>query len=134
MQIPDFWNECEQDGTLDKLKSCSSHQDKLMIGFADGTSFTGQSYTYYIGTPYDGDALPDGYTTASLPERTWAVFRCVNLSDQATNEVAFKKIFSEFFPTSEYEPTQEYQLEVWPDDGHRHPDEIAEVWISVRKR
>jgi len=81
-----------------------------------------------------GVVAPDVYVLKDVPERTGDVFRCVNLSDKATNEVLFNKIYSEFFPSSEYEPTQEYQLEVWPDDGHHHPDKIAEAWVSVNKR
>lgn len=134
IKISRFWKTCEENGCLNNLKDRSSHEYKLIIGFADGTSYNGKSYLYYIGTPFEGDTVPDGYVIKDVPDRTWAVFRCVNLSDKATNKVLFKKIFSEFFSSSEYEPTQEYQLEVWPDDGHHHPDEVAEVWISVKKR
>ena len=134
VKIQKFWNKCKQDGILEELKGYSSHEDKLIIGFADGTSYTGKSYLYYIGTPFNGEAIPEGYTVKDVPERTWAVFRCVNLSDKATNKVAFKKIYSEFFPTSDFEPSMEYQLEVWPDDGNHHPDEVAEIWVSIKKK
>ena len=134
VKIPKFWAKCTQDGVIEKLKNYSSHENRLIIGFADGTSYTGKSYLYYIGTPFDGDTVPDGYVIKDVPEREWAVFRYVNLSDKATNKAAFKKIFSEFFPTSEYKPSMEYQLEVWPDDGTHHPDEVAEIWISVNKK
>ena len=133
IQISKFWERCRSDGTLQHLSDYSSHKDKLHIGMADGSSFNGESYMYYIGTPFEGDLVPNGYITKDIPERTWAVFRCVNLSDQSVNAEIFKKIYSEFFPTSDYEPA-EYQLEVWPDDGQPHPDEVAEVWIAVRKK
>lgn len=134
VKIPKFWKQTEQNGTLAELKKYSSHEDKLIIGFADGTSYTGKSYLYYIGTPFTGTVIPDGFIIKDIPEREWVIFRCINLSEETTNEVAFKKIFSEFFPTSEYEPSMEYQLEVWPDDGTHHPDEVAEIWISAKKK
>ena len=132
IKIPEFWDTCKKDGTLNQLNKLSSHANKLLIGFADGLSFNGKSYLYYIGTPYEGKIIPEGFVTLFIPERTWAVFRCVNLSDQSANEEIFKNIYSEFFPTSDYQPA-EYQLEVWPDDGQKHPKEIAEVWVSVIK-
>ena len=132
IKIPEFWDMCKKNGTLTHLSELSSHPNNLRIGFADGLSFNGKSYMYYIGTPYEEKFIPEGYVTLFIPERTWVVFRCVNLSDQSANEDIFKKIYSEFFPSSDYNPA-EYQLEVWPDDGRTHPKEFAEVWISVIK-
>lgn len=130
VQIPAFWDTCAADGTTARLRALSTAPDKALIGLADGASFDGASYLYYIGTPFDGGALPDGFTLRSIPASTWAIFRCVNLSDLTANEEIFRKIFTEFFPTSGYRPT-DLQLEVFPHDALTHAQHVAEVWISV---
>lgn len=131
--IPQFWDRCAEDGTIDELRSLSTSEHKLMIGVADGSSYNGESYQYYIGTPFDGETTPEGYVIFEIPSRTWVIFRCVDLSDQSVNANMFKKIFSEFFPTSDYKP-KEYQLEVFPDDGLAYKDVVSEVWVAVEKK
>jgi AraC family transcriptional regulator len=133
VQIPAFWDKCLEDGTVDTLRKLSASKDKLVIGMADGASFDGEGYDYYIGTPFDGIIVPDGYVTKEIPVRTWAVFRCVKLSDQEVNTEMFGKIFSEYFPGSEYSP-KDYQLEVFPDDALQYGDFVSEVWIAVEKK
>jgi predicted transcriptional regulator YdeE len=129
-----FWKRCHEDGTLTTLTEYSTSPDKERIGIADGSSYDGESYLYYIVTPYDRDIVPDGYIIKEILERTYVKFRCVsfNAANTADDEL-WRKIYSEFFPTSEYEPT-EYQLEVYPYADGSYPDDVAEVWITVRKK
>jgi AraC family transcriptional regulator len=133
VQVPAFWDKCLEDGTVDTLRRLSTSEDKCLIGMADGSSFDGESYTYYVGTPFEGREAPEGYVIKEIPAQTWALFRCVNLSEQDVNAEMFRKIYSEFFPTSEYSP-KEYQLEVFPDDALQYRDVACEVWIAVGKK
>lgn len=130
----EFWNRSSKDGTLTTLTALSTSPNKEHIGIADGSSFDGESYLYYLATPYDGEFVPDGYLTMELPERTWVKFRCISLGAENTADAEiWRKIYSEFFPTSDYKPA-EYQLEVYPYGDGRYADEIAEVWIAVRRK
>lgn len=133
VQIPGFWDECSKDGTIDTLRKHSSSPEKSLIGMADGSSYNGESYVYYIGTPFVRIEIPDGFMTKEIPSRTWAIFRCVNLNNQDTNSEMFRKIFAEFFPTSDYTP-KDYQLEVFPDDSLQYGNIVSEVWIAVEKK
>jgi len=139
VQAGKFWDRCINDGTLNALTEYSTSPEKEHIGIADGSSYDGESYLYYIVTPYSGDFVPDGYIIKELPARTWIKFRCVSfgLKDTADMEL-YRRIYSEFFPTSDYEPA-EYQLEVYPYgnpyiDGRSYKGNLAEVWIAVRKK
>lgn len=129
-----FWEKCREDGTLDALTNYSTSLDKEHIGIADGSSYNGESYMYYIVTPYVGDTIPEGYIVKELPARTWVKFRCItfNAANTADSEI-WRKIYSEFFPTSEYEPA-EFQMEVYPCGDGSYQGDIAEVWIAVRKK
>ncbi len=64
----------------------------------------------------------------------WVKFRCLSFDAMNTADAElWQRIYSEFFLTSEYEPA-EYQMEVQPYDDGNYPDNIAEVWIAVRKK
>ncbi len=139
VQADKFWDRCIVDGTLDILTQYSTSLEKEHIGFADGSSFDGESYLYYIATPYNGEFVPDGYIIKELPAHTWIKFRCVSFGVKDTADVElWRKIYSEFFPTSDYEPA-EYQLEVYPYgnpyvEGRSYKDNLAEAWVAVRKK
>lgn len=134
VQAGKFWERCIKDGTLDTLTKYSTSPDKEHIGIADGSSYDGESYLYYIATPYLDDDVPHGYIIKELPVRTWIKFRCISFGIKNTADTElWHKIYSEFFPTSDYEPA-EYQLEVYPYDDGRYKDDIAEAWIAVKKK
>jgi len=139
VQAGKFWDRCIKDGILDTLTKYSTSPDKEHIGIADGSSYDGESYLYYIVTPYDGNDILDGYIIKELPARTWIKFRCVSFGVENTADTElWRKIYSEFFPTSDYKPA-EYQLEVYPqgnpyNDGRSYKDNLAEAWIAVRKK
>lgn len=126
-----FWKQCRKDGTLKTLTEYSTSADKEHIGIADGSSCDGESYMYYIVTPFEGDEIPEGYIVKEIPERLWIKFRCLSLGakDTADSDL-WRKIYSEFFPASDYEPS-DYQAEVYPCGDGDYPNDISEVWISV---
>ncbi len=129
-----FWQRSGEDGTLDTLTHYSSSPGKEHLGIADGSSYDGEGYLYYIATPYDGDETPAGYLRKEIPERLWVKFRCLCLGAENTADAdIWRRIYSEFFPTSAYEPA-EYQLEVYPRGDGDYPDDISEVWIAVNPK
>jgi AraC family transcriptional regulator len=46
----------------------------------------------------------------------------------------WKRIFSEFFPQSEYEPVDTIDFESYPDGDTRSKDYVSEIWIPVKKK
>lgn len=55
VRADEFWKCCNQDGTLEELIDYYTSQNKELIGLADGSSYDGASYQYYIATPFDGE-------------------------------------------------------------------------------
>lgn len=134
VQADKFWDNCREDGTLAELTEYSTSAEKGWIGIADGSSFDGKSYMYYISTPYNKSVLPGGYTAIELPASEWMKFSCSSLGIENTaDKDIWQIIYSDILPASGYEPTG-YQLEVYPYGDGSYPDELSEIWISVNKR
>lgn len=126
-----FWERCAKDGTLEELLAFSTSINKEQIGVADGSSYDGESYFYYIATPFSDEKIPDGYGIKELPASLWVKFECADFSveDTASQEM-WSEIYSEFFPNSIYEPA-EYQLEVY---SNGEVNKGAEIWIAVKTK
>ncbi|MGM0168858.1 hypothetical protein IGI39_004613 [Enterococcus sp. AZ135] len=123
-----FWKKCDRDGTLKELWNYSSSPKKELIGLADGSSYDGEGYQYYIATLFDGEKIPKGYVIKEIPESLWIRFRGFAFDAEGSiNQELRTKIYSDFFPTLDYEPV-EYQLEVYLKGEKR---ENFEVWIAV---
>ena len=134
VQANSFWKQCGEDGVLKTLTACSSSPRREYIGIADGSSYDGESYLYYICTPFADGEIPDGYVVKEIPERLWAKFRCRDLGAENTADSdLWNRIYSEFFPASNYMPG-EYQLEVYPQGDGDYPDDISEAWIAVHEK
>lgn len=129
VRADEFWKCCNQDGTLEELIDYSTSQNKELIGLADGSSYDGASYQYYIATPFDGEEIPEGYVIKTIPRSTWLKVQSPD-ADGFIDQEIWSKIYSEFFPTTTYEPA-EYQLEVYPNGDMKKE---SEVWIAVQKR
>ena len=56
---------------------------------------------------------PAGWTRFTSPAGTWAVFGCTGPCDVATAE-HYRRIFSEWLPSSGYRLASEVSLEVYP--------------------
>lgn len=128
-----FWDKCKQDGTLRQLTAQSTSLDKELIGIADSTSYDGKSYLYYVATPFDGETVPDGFTTIILPAAMWIKFKCPSFALDTADKDIWTYIYSEFFPASKYEPS-EYQLEVYPCGDGNYSEDISEIWISANTK
>ena len=67
---------------------------KSFGGLWKDAAITDEEFSYFMGVRYDGEA-PDDMETLVIPVSTWAVFP--NIVD------AWKRLYSEWVPTSKYE-------------------------------
>ena len=130
-----LWKTSHKDGTLKILTEYSTSPDKELIGIMDGSAYdpADSSWLYYVATPYNGDAEPEGFVIKEIPARTWAKFRCFGMSDRDKDAEIWRKIYSEFLPTSDYD-SDLYAMEVYYYDDGNYSDDVAEVWIDVKKK
>lgn len=127
-----LWQQCNEDGTIQALAEYSTSPAKELIGLTDGSSFDGETGMYYVATIYDEGAIPKGYVVKEIPPRTWIKFMCRDLTERHADAEIWQRIYTEYFPTSDYIP-DEYQMVVYPARNGSYPDELGEVWVDVRR-
>jgi AraC family transcriptional regulator len=71
-------------------------------------------------------------TVLQVPATTWAIFRSIGLFPQALQET-WGRIYSEWFPSVEYELNDGPELLRTEHDELTDEDMVWEIWIPVRK-
>ncbi|MCM1022509.1 MAG: AraC family transcriptional regulator [Prevotella sp.] len=130
--IPAFWTKCHGDGTVKYLAENCRKDGVLggsVVGMCMEDSTVVKDFPYLVGAEYGGGDVPDGYKLVDVPAADWAVFEIDSLSEEhmpSAIQQAWHRIFSEFFPSSNYKPAGNFDLEVYPTDSYN-----GEIWISV---
>lgn len=134
MQIPALWARSCEDGTIPMLcrhLDPGSPLGEALVGVSLSDPEEGD-FDYGIGVASKSGQIEDGLSRVSLPAATWIVFPCRGKIPDAFFTL-IKRIYSEFFPTSEYQPNG-MCLEVYPGEKINMEDYYGEFWISVEKR
>ncbi len=133
-EVSDFWVQCQNDGTIGKL--CSNGKDGVedLLGLCEPEQKGEKTFRYGIGIECESDFVaPEGYEIWKLPAQTWVVFKCVGAMPHAIQEM-WKRVYSEFFPQSEYEPLDAVDYEAYPDGDTQDENYVSEIWIPVKKK
>ena len=132
--IPDFWARSHQDGTIKKLLDTTIDKT-FLYGICYGNSQeNAKTFDYAIATKWDKKSkVPDGFRKNTIPARIWAIFECKGAMPKAIQEL-WKKIVTEFFPTSGYQPTCELDIEVYSEGDMESSEYYSEIWIPVTKK
>lgn len=132
--IPDFWARCHRDGTIGTLLSLASDSSYIFGTCYGNYPHNADEFEYGIGVKCGDDcAAPEGFRIKTIPARTWLVFEIVGPMPNAVQEL-WRKITSEFFPTSDYEPTYEMDIEAYTAGVMTDPGYKSETWVPVRKK
>ena len=133
--ISAFWNECTNDGTMQKLCKYARF-DNLngVLGVCFSKDMADSGFPYAIGAEYNGAPL-DGepLEIVGIPAQTYAVFECRGKMPDAFKKT-YLQICSEFFPQSNYEYGSGVELEVYPSDNVDDPEYYCEIWIAVNEK
>lgn len=134
-EIPEFWNECGRDGSIQKLCGYikDSAQFKGLLGVCFSTEMTDSGFPYGIGAEYDGESDPQDFEIVEIPAYTYAVFTVRGRMPDAFRET-YRKICTEFFPQSGYEYGNGVEIEAYPSADVQNPDYSCEIWIAVKPK
>ncbi|MDF2523865.1 MAG: hypothetical protein K0R31_1506 [Clostridiales bacterium] len=134
--IPKFWVDFQEDGTYQKICEAAGfepYSGKLLnaavYDFKNDGSYRNK-YIIYTLLPH-GTKIPKDLDILTIPASRWVVFsEKLHSVEESGNVVQslWKRIFSEWFPTSEYEAAEGPQLEVYPEDT-----KSVEIWVPVVK-
>ena len=132
--IPDFWTQSHQDGTVQKLFDLTTDKTNIFGICYGNTPNNKKTFEYSIAALCgDNTEIPDGFSIKETPARTWAVFECIGPMPDAVQNT-WHKICSEFFPTANYEPTYEMDIEAYPAGVMTSPDYRTEIWVTVKEK
>lgn len=125
-----FWGGASRSGGIDALLALadgSGPEGVLGVNVSEG----GES-SYRIAVASSGEA-PGWADEIHVPAGTWAVFDCTGPCDVATAE-HYRRIFSEWLPSSGYELAGDVSLEVYPRGDFSSRGYRSEIWMPVARR
>ena len=127
--IPEFWERCHADGTVNRLLELSCDKSKI-LGICYSNPHTPEStFEYSVAAVIDdGREIPEEFTVSEIPSCTWAVFQCVGPMPDAIQNL-WHRICTEFIPSSDYSPTCDMDIEVYATDNYK-----SEIWVPVIKK
>lgn len=133
--IPEFWDISRTDGTRDFLLSCLDEDEKNLYGICyDNSTTDSQTFEYSIAAKCSRNVqLPEGYRFSDIPAQTWAVFECVGAMPDAIQNT-WRRILTEFFPASDYEPAYNMDIEVYDRGDISAENYKSWIWVSVKKK
>lgn len=134
--IPAFWDACHKDGTIKCLEELSKKDGITgggLIGLCMEDSVVLKDFPYSIGCEYDGKNIGNDYKIFDIPEATWVIFDITGVMPTAIQEI-WHRIFAEFFPTSEYKPSGNFDLEVYSNGNMYDSAYHSEIWIAIEKK
>ncbi len=135
--IRQFWRERTEDGTISSLCRHIPKDDIFkdsIVGASFGRDAADKEFPYAIGAYYKGmPVLDQRLTIEEIPAHTYAVFPCTGKLPEAFMEL-YGKVYSEFFPASEYQPAGGTDFEVYPSADVSNPEYTCEFWVAVEKK
>jgi len=85
-----------------------------------------------IGAEADGRDYP-GLDLFEIPAATWAMFSGKGKVYEGLDAL-FTRIFTEWLPSSGYEQSMQYTIEIYPPGNSQSDDYAFEIWIPVKKK
>lgn len=131
--IPKMWEAVNRDGTIDKLVPLMNGEIKGILGVCVDKrqpQLSEQKMDYWIGVDHIGEK-PEGLLSLSLPASKWGVFEVHGPMPDSIQNV-WKQIFSEWFPSNNYEHAGTPELEVYLGDDASSPNYYSEIWIPLK--
>jgi AraC family transcriptional regulator len=129
IDIPKFWQEVIQDGSLNKLRK-NVNSDMCIGACMPMDSKIDKEFDYVIGIFTDHEL--EGYSNFNVPSTDWAIFEVKGPVGEKLQET-WKRIFSEWFPATGFAHDNLPELEVYYGGDTNNPDYITEIWIPIIK-
>jgi len=136
-RIPEFWNECNSDGSCESLFAKMGDLGVMGICMGDagdsGADGEDSMFTYMIAIQKPEETLEIELVEELIPAASWAVFEAIGPMPDAIQDV-WKSIYSEWFPSTGYEHAGGPELEIYYPGNPSDKDYKSEVWIPIVKK
>lgn len=132
IEIPKIWGRVNQDGTTDELISMNNGAIKGVLGICvDQSAEKPDTIEYWVAAASDGNS-GGRFQTMQLPSSKWAVFEVRGAMPHAIQNM-WNRIYTEWFPASNYKHAGTPDLEVYSDGDPTSEAYYSEIWIPVKK-
>ena len=128
-QVPEFFRKCDDALVPDEINGILGrfHDNHTISALFDHSD---SSFKYMLCNFLPkGLEVPKKFTRLTVPAATWAVFD----SPEYDTRALWRRVWSEWFPSSGYEIAEGPQLEMYYGlAGHQNV--FSEIWLPVRKK
>jgi len=137
----DLWQDCHANGAYNKLDENAGDlpafvgKDLCKVhAVCDYKKTEPDTFPYMLCAFNSPGSNTAGYTVVDIPAHTWAIFPTEKFPWDECGTVMgnlYKRIFSEWLPTSSYEQVGSLDMELYGGD-----DEMGyvEIWLAIRKK
>lgn len=126
-EVPEFREKCDNDGSVVLMNELLGRFSNTILHAAlydQGGEYFKYMICYHLPK---GLEIPERLTKLSVPALTWAIFP----EPQCDLQTLWERIYTEWFPTSEYEQVEGPSFEMYYGmPGHTS----GEIWIPVKKK
>jgi len=134
-EIASMWKSLDGE-MINQLKNLSNVEPIGLLSastnFSEGRMEEKGELDHYIGVATNKEC-PDNLTQLEVPAFTWAIFQAVGPFPDTLQNV-WGRIYSEWFPSSNYESTEGPEI-LWNEHKDvTSPTFKSEIWIPIRKR
>ncbi|CAM5601568.1 putative HTH-type transcriptional regulator YdeE [Streptomyces afghaniensis 772] [Streptomyces afghaniensis] len=134
-EITAMWKSLTME-KIDQLKKLSNAEPKGMIqastNFSDGRMEEKGELDQYIGVATT-EECPENFSKLEVPALTWAIFESTGAFPSTLQET-WGRIFSEWFPSSNYQVTEGPEILSIKTKDLTSPFVKSEIWIPVLKK
>ncbi|AYV70453.1 AraC family transcriptional regulator [Bacillus sp. PK3-056] len=134
-EITAMWKSLTME-KIDQLKKLSNVEPKGMIqasiNFSDGRMEEKGELDQYIGVATT-EECPENFSKLEVPALTWAIFESTGAFPSTLQET-WGRIFSEWFPSSNYQVTEGPEILSIKTKDLTSPFVKSEIWIPVLKK
>ena len=134
-EIASMWESLNME-KINQLKSLSNVEPVGLLSastnFSEGRMQEQGELDHYIGVATTNEC-PDNLTSLEVPASTWAVFEAIGPFPDTLQEV-WGRIYSEWFPSSNYEQLEGPEILWNKDKDTTSPTFTSEIWIPVAKK
>lgn len=128
-KIPEFWNECQKNGTYSKLVSLDTGNPKGLFGLFGCYDKDTNEIEYSIMVISD-KRLPCEFVEIEIPESTWAVFDCLGTVPKAVQK-GWKYLNDEWLMKYPFQHAPYPELEWYSDANVYSEDYLSQIWIPI---
>jgi len=127
--VPQFCRKCDEDGTVKRMNELLGRfSDSYLNAALYDHNDSGFKYMICCYTP-KAASIPKDFTRLNVPAQTWVVFS----EPKGEMQNLWRRIYSEWFPTSEYEQAEGPAFEMYYGQAS-HQNGFGEIWIPVKKK